>query len=260
MFERISSFLYPAITFVLLIAIWQLSIDVLHVPDYILPRPMMVLQSLKIGYIDGEFWPHFMFTLRSTVSGYLIGCGCAIVVGAILAESPTFEKFVYPDVIALQSMPKVALAPLIIVWFGYGFASKLVMVALICFFPLFVNTVVGIRQTNPALVNMMKAFSAPSWYIFVRVKLFAAAGHIFAGLQISIVLSLIGAVVAEFVASSEGLGWLIQASLANFNTAQMFAALLSLVFIGVVGTRVIQSLHSRLIFWDRSPSRTTAGS
>jgi NitT/TauT family transport system permease protein len=260
MFERISSFLYPAITFVLLIAIWQLSIDVLHVPDYILPRPMMVLQSLKIGYIDGEFWPHFMFTLRSTVSGYLIGCGCAIVVGAILAESPTFEKFVYPYVIALQSMPKVALAPLIIVWFGYGFASKLVMVALICFFPLFVNTVVGIRQTNPALVNMMKAFSAPSWYIFVRVKLFAAAGHIFAGLQISIVLSLIGAVVAEFVASSEGLGWLIQASLANFNTAQMFAALLSLVFIGVVGTRVIQSLHSRLIFWDRSPSRTTAGS
>lgn len=260
MFERISSFLYPAITFVLLIAIWQLSIDVLHVPDYILPRPMMVLQSLKIGYVDGEFWPHFLFTLRSTVSGYLIGCGCAIVVGAILAESPTFEKFVYPYVIALQSMPKVALAPLIIVWFGYGFASKLVMVALICFFPLFVNTVVGIRQTNPALVNMMKAFSAPSWYIFVRVKLFAAAGHIFAGLQISIVLSLIGAVVAEFVASSEGLGWLIQASLANFNTAQMFAALLSLVFIGVVGTRVIQSLHSRLIFWDRSPSRTTAAS
>jgi NitT/TauT family transport system permease protein len=260
MFERVSSFLYPAITFVVLIAAWQLSIDVLHVPDYILPRPMMVLQSLKAGYIDGEFWPHFLFTLRSTVSGYVIGCGCAIVVGAILAESPTFEKFVYPYVIALQSMPKVALAPLIIVWFGYGFASKLVMVALICFFPLFVNTVVGIRQTNPALINMMKAFSAPSWFIFVRVKLFAAAGHIFAGLQISIVLSLIGAVVAEFVASSEGLGWLIQASLANFNTAQMFAALLSLVFIGVVGTRVIQSLHKRLIFWDRSPSRTTAAS
>jgi len=260
MFERVSSFLYPAITFVMLIAAWQLSIDVLHVPDYILPRPMMVLQSLKAGYIDGEFWPHFLFTLRSTVSGYMIGCGCAIVVGAVLAESPTFEKFVYPYVIALQSMPKVALAPLIIVWFGYGFASKLVMVALICFFPLFVNTVVGIRQTNPALINMMKAFSAPSWFIFVRVKLFAAAGHIFAGLQISIVLSLIGAVVAEFVASSEGLGWLIQASLANFNTAQMFAALLSLVFIGVVGTRVIQGLHSRLIFWDRSPSRTTAAS
>ena len=213
MFERVSSFLYPAITFVMLIAAWQLSIDVLHVPDYILPRPMMVLQSLKAGYIDGEFWPHFLFTLRSTVSGYMIGCGCAIVVGAVLAESPTFEKFVYPYVIALQSMPKVALAPLIIVWFGYGFASKLVMVALICFFPLFVNTVVGIRQTNPALINMMKAFSAPSWFIFVRVKLFAAAGHIFAGLQISIVLSLIGAVVAEFVVI--GGSWLAHSGIAG---------------------------------------------
>ncbi len=260
MFERITSILYPAITFVVLIAVWQLSIDLLHVPDYILPRPMMVVQSLKTGYIDGEFWPHFLFTLSSTISGYLIGCGCAIVVGAILAESRTFEKFVYPYVIALQSMPKVALAPLIIVWFGYGFASKLVMVALICFFPLFVNTVVGIRQTNPALINMMRAFSAPGWYIFVRVKLFAAAGHIFAGLQISIVLSLIGAVVAEFVASSEGLGWLIQASLANFNTAQMFAALVSLIFIGVLGTRIVQTLHNLLVFWDRGPSRTAAAS
>lgn len=260
MYERITSVLYPIITFVVIIAVWQLSIDLLHIPDYILPRPIAVVHSLKVGYIDGEFWPHFLFTLSSTIFGYLIGCGCAIVVGAILAESRTFEKFVYPYVIALQSMPKVALAPLIIVWFGYGFASKLVMVSLICFFPLFVNTVVGIRQTSPALINMMRAFSAPSWYIFVRVKLFAAAGHIFAGLQISIVLSLIGAVVAEFVASSEGIGWLIQASLANFNTAQMFAALASLIFIGVVGTRTIQIIHTRLIFWDRGAGRTTAAS
>jgi NitT/TauT family transport system permease protein len=140
MFDRISSVLYPLITFVVLIAVWQLSIDLLRVPDYILPRPLSVLHALKIGYIDGAFWPHFLFTLRSTVTGYVIGCGCAILVGAALAESRTFEKFVYPYVIALQSMPKVALAPLIIVWFGYGFTSKVVMVALICFFPLFVNT------------------------------------------------------------------------------------------------------------------------
>lgn len=258
MFDRISSIVYPLLTLAALLLVWQLSIDVLKVPDYILPRPLAVLQSLKIGYIDGDFWPHFLFTLRSTVSGYVIGCGCAIVVGAILAESRTFEKFVYPYIIGLQSMPKVALAPLITVWFGYGFTSKVVMVALICFFPLFVNTVVGIRQTNPALINMMRAFSSPSWYTFFRVKLFAAAGHIFAGLQISIVLSLIGAVVGEFVASSEGIGWLIQASLANFNTAQMFAGLISLIFIGVVGTRLVQFLHHRLVFWDRGTSSTAA--
>jgi NitT/TauT family transport system permease protein len=107
---------------------------------------------------------------------------------------------------------------------------------------------------------MMRAFAAPNWFIFFRVKLFAAAGHIFAGLQISIVLSLIGAVVAEFVASSEGIGWLIQSSLANFNTAQMFAALISLIFIGIVGTHLVQLLHYRVVFWDRNVARTAAAS
>ncbi len=248
--NRISSVIYPLCTFVVLVAVWQLSIDLLGVPDYILPRPLAVLVCLKTGYIDGEFWPHFAFTLSSTLIGYLLGCSVAIVIGAVLAESRTFEKSFYPFIVALQSMPKVALAPLIIVWFGYGIWSKIAMVALMCFFPLFVNTVAGIRQTDPALLNMMKAFSAPGWMTFQRVKLFAAAGHIFAGLQIAVVLSLIGAVVGEFVASSEGLGWLIQSSLSNFDTAQMFAALFSLVMIGLIGTTAIQVLHRRLIFWD----------
>jgi NitT/TauT family transport system permease protein len=256
--DRITSIAYPLVTFVILIAIWQSAIMLFAVPDYILPRPAAVLAYLKIGYIDGEFWPHFLFTLRSTVTGYTIGCVTAIVVGTLLAESRTFEKCVYPYIVALQSMPKVALAPLIIVWCGYGLLSKVVMVALMCFFPLFVNTVVGIRQTDPALLNMMRAFSASNWLVFFRVKLFAAAGHIFAGLQISIVLSLIGAVVAEFVASNMGIGWLIQASLANFNTAQMFAALFSLIVIGLVGTRLVQFIHNRLVFWERTVPNTIA--
>jgi NitT/TauT family transport system permease protein len=251
MSERLSTILYPIISFVVLLAIWQMSIRFFHIPDFILPSPIAVLQQLKEGYIDGEYWPHFAFTLRSTLTGYFFGCVSAIVVGTLLAESRTFEKFVYPYIIALQSMPKVALAPLIIVWFGYGLMSKVIMVALMCFFPLFVNTVIGIRQADPALLKMMRAFSAPRWLIFYRVKLFAAASHIFAGLQISIVLSLIGAVVSEFVASTKGIGWLIQSSMANFNTAQMFAALFSLIAIGLVGTRILQFAHSRCIFWDR---------
>lgn len=255
MTERASVFIYPLISFAILIGVWKGSIILFNIPDYILPEPGAVLADLKAGYIDGAIWPHFLFTLRSTVSGYIVGCTAAVLVGTLLAESRTFEKFVYPYIIALQSMPKVALAPLIIVWFGYGLASKVVMVAMMCFFPLFVNTVIGIRQADPTLINMMKAFSAPKWLIFVRVKLYAAASHIFAGLQISIVLSLIGAVVAEFVASTRGIGWLIQASLANFNTSQMFAALFSLVMIGLVGTKTIQFAHSRLVFWDRSKSK-----
>ncbi|MBI5113102.1 MAG: ABC transporter permease [Rhodovulum sp.] len=258
MTDKFTAVLYPLLTFVVLVAVWKLSIVVFDVPDYILPEPLAVLRSLEAGYLGGEFWPHFLFTLRSTVTGYVLGCVLAIVIGTLLAESRLFEKCFYPYIVAMQSMPKVALAPLIVVWFGYGVLSKVVMVALMCFFPLFVNTVVGIRQADPALLNMMRAFSAPSWLIFYRVKLFAAAGHIFAGLQISIVLSLIGAVVAEFVASSSGIGWLIQSSLANFNTAQMFAALFSLVFIGLVGTKLVQFFHRRLVFWDKAGPNTIA--
>jgi NitT/TauT family transport system permease protein len=251
MSERVSSILYPIISLVFLLTIWQTSIAFFHIPDFILPAPLAVLQQLKVGYIDGQYWPHFAFTLRSTLTGYFFGCVSAIVVGTMLAESRTFEKFVYPYIIALQSMPKVALAPLIIVWFGYGLLSKVIMVALMCFFPLFVNTVIGIRQADPELLRMMRAFSAPRWLIFFRIKLFAAASHIFAGLQISVVLSLIGAVVSEFIASTKGIGWLIQSSMADFNTAQMFAALFSLVAIGLVGTRLLQFAHDRCVFWDR---------
>jgi len=256
MTDRLTSILYPVVTFLILLAVWTVSITYFQVPDYILPRPAAVLQSLKVGYLDGEYWPHFLFTLKTTVSGYILGCFLAIAVGAMLAESRVFEKFVAPYIVALQSMPKVALAPLIIVWFGFGLASKIVTVALMCFFPLFVNTVIGIRQTDPALVQMMRSFGASGWLIFFYGKLPAAAGHIFAGLQIGIVLSLIGAIVAEFVASDQGIGGLIQSSLANFDTARMFAALFSLIAIGLCGTQIVQWLHRRFVFWNKGMAKT----
>lgn len=249
--NRIAVFLYPAIAFVILIAVWTAAIRWFAIPNFLLPTPAAVLQALRRGYVDGLFWEHFFFTLRSTAIGYASGCGLAIVVGALVAESRTAEQILHPFIIALQSMPKVALAPLIIVWFGFGIESKIVMVALVCFFPLFVNTVVGLRSTDPTLIDMMRAFSASAWHIFFRIKLPAAAGHIFAGLQISIVLSLIGAVVAEFVSSTKGLGYLITAASVNLEVNVMFAALLSLAAMGVAGSQLIRFLHSRVVFWDK---------
>lgn len=254
--DKFTDVLYPVITFAVLLLIWEIAVRALEVPDYIFPQVGPVFAALKEGYIDGTFYPHLSYTLQSTLAGYAIGCVSAIILGAVLAESRTFEKFFYPFVIAMQSTPKVAIAPLMMVWFGYGLPSKIAMVALMCFFPLFVNTLLGVRQTDQQLVNMMRSFSAPEYKIFFRVKLFSAAGHIFAGLQISIVLALIGAVVGEFVSSARGLGWLIQTSMATFNTPMMFAAIISLIVIGVLGTAIVRSLHSRLIFWDRSGPRS----
>jgi NitT/TauT family transport system permease protein len=248
----------PLITFAVLLAVWVAALGWFRIPNYILPTPAEVLWALKLGYIDGLYWPHFFATLQATALGYLLGGGIAFALGALAAESTAFDRFIYPYVVGLQSMPKVALAPLIIVWFGFGLASKVVTVALICFFPLFINTVVGIRQTDPALVDLLKVFSASRTHIFFEVKLPAAAGHIFAGLEISVVLSLIGAIVSEFVASQRGLGNLIQASSQNLDVAATVAVLFSLAVIGVSGSLLVRYLHSRLVFWERRRADATA--
>ncbi|NYT37699.1 ABC transporter permease [Allopusillimonas soli] len=250
--EIMKTILYPALTALALIAAWIASIEVFNVPNYLVPEPGAVLHALKVGYIDGQYWPHFFFTLKSAVIGYVMGCGLAIVIGTMVAESRTFERFLYPYIVALQSTPKIAIAPLILVWFGFGIESKVVMVALMSFFPMFINTMVGIRQTNASMLNLMQVFSASRTHIFFNVKLPAAAGHIFAGLQISVVLGLIGAVVSEFVSSTQGLGYMIQAASVNMDVATMFACLLSLVAIGLSGTQLIRYLHRKLVFWDET--------
>ncbi|MEO7405049.1 MAG: ABC transporter permease [Burkholderiales bacterium] len=251
MVERVKSVVYPLIAFAVLIALWDLAIHVFKVPNYILPTPGAVLDALKRGYIEGLYWPHFLFTLNSMVAGYALGCSLAFLLGCLFAESRTVERILLPFVVALQSMPKVALAPLIIVWFGFGIESKIVMVALVCFFPIFINTAVGLRATNPGLIDLMRAFSASRWHILTRIKIPSAAGHIFAGLQIAIVLGLIGAVVAEFVSSTRGLGHLINASAVNLETNTMFAALASLAVLGVAGSQLVRYLHQRVIFWEK---------
>ncbi|KAF1034515.1 MAG: Riboflavin transport system permease protein RibX [Herbaspirillum frisingense] len=190
---------YPLASLALLIAVWYAAVRWGRIPDYLLPAPAEVLRTLVQGLWGGELWPHIGATLANTAVGYVIGCALAVLLGALLAESRTFERFVYPLLIGLQATPKVALGPLILVWFGFGAASKIVLVALVCFFPLFVNTVNGIRRTDPDLLEACRAFSASRLYLLLHVKLPAALGDIFAGLQIGVSLALIGAVVGEFL-------------------------------------------------------------
>jgi len=256
--ERLKSVAYPLAAFVALVVAWDVAIRVFKVPNFILPTPQSVLEALQRGYVQGQFWPHFFFTFQSMLAGYAAGCSAAFALGCLFAESRAVERTLLPFVVALQSMPKVALAPLIIVWFGFGIESKIVMVALVCFFPMFINTVVGLKQTSPALLDLMAAFSASRWHVLTRIKIPSAAGHVFAGLQIAIVLGLIGAVVAEFVSSTRGLGHLINAAAVNLETNVMFAALVSLAALGVVGSQVVRFLHAKIVFWDKGSATETA--
>ncbi|HRF07051.1 MAG TPA: ABC transporter permease [Xanthobacteraceae bacterium] len=256
--EHLKSIFYPLLLLAGLIVLWMFAVRNWGVPNYILPSFESVLGALHRGYIQGDYWPDFGYTLSSMLIGYVSGCLLAFILGTMFAEFRWLERLLYPFVLALQSMPKVALAPLILVWFGFGLGSKAVMVALVCFFPMFINTAVGLKATDPSLIDLMKAFSASRLQILLRIKIPSAASHIFAGLQISIVLGLIGAVVAEFVSSSRGLGYLINNATTTLDTSTMFASLISLAVIGILGSQLIKFLQRKLVFWERDNNTQVA--
>ncbi len=248
--DRLRTAIYPLITVAFLIACWQVAVSEFSIEDYILPEPWLVVTSITDGFRAGGFVGHLWATAEATVLGYVLGCGLAFLIGVAVAESATFDKFVYPCVVALQSMPKVALAPLILVWFGHEIESRIIMVGLICFFPMFVNTVVGIRQTDQELLDLCRAFSASRRYVFFNAKLPSAAGEIFAGLQIGVVLALIGAVVAEFVASERGIGHMIDSAAVSLTVSNMFAGVIILAAMGVAGTATVRFVERRVVFWE----------
>lgn len=257
--ERLISVLLPLAALALALFAWDRAVVLFEVPTYLLPRPGDVGVALWQGYVvDGTYWKHLSTTLYEMTVGYAIGCTVALTAGAIVAESRWIERALMPLVVAVQSVPKVALAPLLIVWFGFGVSSKMVLVALICFFPVFINGFYGFRSANPDLLRLYRAFGASRLHVFRHVKLPSAAGSIFAGLQIAVVLALIGAIVGEFVSSKEGLGYLIQSSTLSFDVATMFASVVSLAAIGITASGIVRFVHARLVFWDRREAAGTS--
>lgn len=248
--------LLPAATAALFILIWQVGVRYLSIPSYLIPTPWSVVLMLWQGLIGGELWPDIWATVAAIAIGYAVGCALAFVCAACVSEFPLVDRAFYPLIVAFQSVPKVALAPVIVVWFGFDLPSKVVLIALICFFPCFVNTVIGLKSCPPDLIDLYRAFGARRGQIFWSIKLPSATTSIFAGLEISVVLALLGAVVAEFVSSRRGLGHVIAASSADFNVAMMFACIVILSVIGVISSQLIGLLRRRVAFWDAVTTNT----
>lgn len=249
MSEPLKLALATLITFVALMLLWKGAIGVFAVPAYILPPPTAVGSALQQGWIGGTLWPHAWFTVRGALIGCAIGALAGMIAGAVVAEVRVASLAFYPLVIAIQSMPTVAIAPLIVVYLGVGLASKIVTVALLCFFPVFVNTVAGFRAADPKLIDLYRAASATRLRMFLDVKLPGAVDHIMASLQIALVLAFVGCVVSEFVASSAGLGYVIKTFANDLNAAVMFAAIASLGLIGGAVGFLITRAHRRIVFW-----------
>jgi NitT/TauT family transport system permease protein len=233
----------------MLLAAWSLATMPGALSPTVLPGPVDVFSALYGGLTGGQLWPHILFTTQSAFSGLVIGAALGIVAGAVVVLVPVVEPFVVPIVVGLQSVPKIAVAPIIIAYLGFGMAPKVFTVALLCFFPLFVAAVAGLRALDDPLVNLYRAVSASKFHVLVNARIPAAAPYLFSAFQIAYVLSLLGCVVSEFIASSKGLGFVIKARSQDLDVSTMFAAIIILSAIGVIGTMLIRSVQRRVVFW-----------
>jgi len=250
MAEGIKVVFASACTLALLLLLWVGAINAFALSAQLLPPPSSVLAALPDGWVGGSFWPHIAFTLQGSLGGWVIGIVIGLVAGVVVAEWRIARLVFYPIVIGIQSMPTVAIAPLVIVYFGVGLPSKLVTVALLCCFPVFVNTVAGLTSANGRLLDLYRAASATRWRTLVDIKLPGAAEHILASVQIALVLSFIGCVVSEFIASRAGLGHLIKIYSSDINVAVMFAAIVSLAVIGGGLGYLVTLARRRIVFWQ----------
>jgi NitT/TauT family transport system permease protein len=232
------------------LAVWEGIVKYFGIAQYILPPPTAIFAGLKRGIESGIYIEHIGVTLGETFMGFALGSVLAFVLGTAVALSRRVEYFLYPFIVMFQAMPKVALAPLIVVWFGLGLTSKVINAALVAFFPLMVNTIVGLRSADEDRVNLLRSLAASRSQIFWMLQLPNAMPYIFAGLEIAMIFALIGAIVAEFVGSERGLGMLIQSMNFNMDVAGQFGVLLILSLIGLFLNGMITGLRRRVLFWD----------
>ncbi len=234
------------------LSIWEGGVAYFQIAPYILPAPSSIFAALKRGLGSGLYWEHIGVTLSETFLGFALGTVLAFMLGTAVALSRRVEYYLYPFIVMFQAMPKVALAPLIVVWFGLGMTSKVINAALVAFFPLMVNTIVGLRSADEDRVNLMRSLAASKTQIFWMLRLPNAMPYIFAGLEIAMIFALIGAIVAEFVGSERGLGMLIQSMNFNMDVAGQFSVLLILSILGLTLNGMITGLRRRVLFWDAS--------
>ena len=240
----------PGTILVVGVALWELIVRLTATPAWFLPAPSAILSALAHNWrlIGG----HTLVTLEEVLVGFGVSFVFGVAVAIAIAYSPIVERAIYPLVIASQAIPIIALAPILLIWFGYGLTPKVIVVVLICFFPIAVNTVDGLRAADSELVDLLRSMGAGRWKAFRTVRLPAALPYLFSGTRIAAAVSVIGALIGEWVGSSAGLGYFMIRSASQFNTARVFAAVLVSAVLGVLLFVVVALLERWLLPWQRS--------
>ena len=237
------------LVFVVFVGSWEWVVRDWYIPGFMVPAPSMVAGALARGVRSGLYLANFWVTLCEALVGFVIAAVAGTMLGAVIAQFRVMEQTFYPYLVALQTLPKIAIAPLIIVWFGFGISSKIVIAATVAFFPVLVNVIVGLKTIDPAKLDLMRSLRASRWQTFRLVTFPNALPFVFAGLDIAIVFSVLGAIVGEFVGAQKGLGNLILQFNFSLDIAGVFAVLILLSVMGVALHLIMQAVQKHVIFW-----------
>ena len=259
LFRKRPELLIAPLGLVAIIWFWEWSVVALKVPTFILPPPSKIWEALLKGLSYGPneragYWLHARITLEQIVLGFIAGCGAGLVLGTIISQFRLLEATLRIYLVAIQSLPKIALAPIIVLWFGFGLTSKVVIIALLTFFPLLVTSLAGFRAVDRERLELMRALGAGPWTVFWKVRVPSALPYIFAGLEMASVFSIVGAVVGEFVGAQFGLGTLILSMTAQMDMAGTFSVFIILSLIGIGMHGLLKVVQKRVLFWTETES------
>ena len=220
------------ILFIVLLAAWQITVSVGGIREYLLPAPLSVWNALWTGEIAWS--QHLWTTTFEIVGAFFMAAVVGVALGVAIAWSPFFANALVPFLVFVNTLPKVAIAPLFLIWMGYGIFPNMLMGALIGFFPVVINTAVGLSQVEADMLDLGRVFNAPKWKIFAKIRIPNALPYILSSLKITATAAVVGAIVGEFVASQRGLGYVIVTTQSSMNTSVAFAALIWISIVGLV--------------------------
>lgn len=247
------------VLFAFLLALWETAVALGLITSIMIPRPSAIAGAIFELYVSkGTIYKHFFITLSEAVIGFTIGAAIAVSLAVCSSLSDSFKRYVIPYAVVLNVTPGIALTPVVIAWFGYGMGSKMALAAILCFFPIFVNTLTGLVQIDEDREELFRSLGASNRQIFAKLRVPAALPVMFAGLKIGLTTSLIGAVVAEFAQATDGVGVLMSRFSFQLNMASSLATLLSMTVIGLLLFYTMEFLDDRIVFWRRESRRAAA--
>jgi NitT/TauT family transport system permease protein len=240
---------------VLLVVLWEALVHIYDLPSYVLPAPKAVLAALIDGLAQSPtsragFWYHLGDTLSATLAGFAIGSVIGLVLAAAMAEFRVVERIFFPYVAAIQSLPKVAIAPLYIIWFGYQIESKIAMSVTLALFPVLLNTLQGFLSVDRDRIDLMSSLNASRLQTFWMIKLPTSLPMIFAGLNLGVVYALLGTLVAEFIGAQRGMGVMVLQLQSVNDTAGVFAILVLLSVVGYLLIAAVRIIQNKVVFWS----------